>query len=430
MQDEPRSSASDGIAGIIGRPLGGYLPTRLVARGGMGIVYEATQASLNRSVAIKVLYPQLAADETFRERFRREALAVARLTHPHIARVFDYGEDPLYYLVMDYVRGDSLRELLARVHGAGQTFALARTLEILEQVGSAIDYAHRQNYVHRDIKPGNILLDLDGQAYLVDFGVAKLAGDSDVTMTGQIIGTPQYMAPEQGSGAADIGPPADLYALAVVAYEMLVGRVPFAGNTPLAVMQMHIANPPPPPSSFLSDFPATLEAVLLRALAKQPSERFASAQAFVTQLRAADAQRVLPASATPLTEPPPAPSTPTPASVAAPSAAQPLAVVASAPATPTGVPPVATSTTTPTATPVATPHSTAPAYRPPAQSIARPQTGPFATAEARRRRSCAPVLLVLILLAALVAAGVWAYQDGRLDQYIGNPTPTHAAGGG
>ncbi|HEU4792657.1 MAG TPA: serine/threonine-protein kinase, partial [Nitrolancea sp.] len=192
---------SRGIDGLIGRSFNGFRVTRFIARGGMGVVFEGVQESLARPVAIKFLYPHLSGDETFRERFEREARAVARLNHPNIVRVLDFGSDgSLHYIVMDLVDGESLRDRLARLQAEESTLRTDTIISIVQQIGGALSYAHRFDYVHRDVKPANILLAKDGRAYLSDFGVVKIIGDSPLTVAGAVVGTPEYMSPEQSSG--------------------------------------------------------------------------------------------------------------------------------------------------------------------------------------------------------------------------------------
>jgi len=275
-----------GFDSLVGRSFNGFRVTRLIARGGMGVVFEGVQESLDRTVAIKFLYPHLSDDDRFRERFEREARAAARLSHPNIVRILDYGVDGgLYYMIQDLIVGDSLRDRLTMLHTDGATLRTDMVITIVEQVGHALSYAHDHGYVHRDVKPGNVLLTKDGQAYLTDFGVVKLAGSSQLTAAGMIIGTPEYMAPEQSAGAVDIGPAADQYSLAIVTYEMLVGRVPFKAPTPAAVMRMHLTDPPPPPSTVVPWFPPEVETVLMRALSKEPFDRYDSVDEFVENLK-------------------------------------------------------------------------------------------------------------------------------------------------
>ncbi|HUG17142.1 MAG TPA: protein kinase, partial [Thermomicrobiales bacterium] len=214
-----------------------------------------------------------------------EARAIARLTHPNIVRVLDFGyEDSLHYMVMDFIDAESLRARLVRARDEGMTLQAKTTLTILRQISSALAYAHDMGLVHRDVKPGNILLAKNGQAFLADFGVVKLVGNSQITSTGTLVGTPDYMAPEQSSGAVDIGPNSDQYALAVVAYEMLTARVPFQAPTPVAVMHKHMVEPPPAPRSIAPWIPEAAEQVLLRALSKHPGARFESVEEFITRL--------------------------------------------------------------------------------------------------------------------------------------------------
>lgn len=273
--------------GLIGRSFSGYRITEFISRGGMGLVYKAHQESLNRPVAIKVLYPHLSADDSFRERFVREAQAAAALAHPNIVRVIDFGsQDDFEYMVMDYVDGESLRDLLLQLQQQGEHLPVERTIRILNEVGAALAYAHDRGFVHRDVKPGNVLLTSDGRALLSDFGVVKAIGMSQMTHAGAVIGTPDYAAPEQSLDAAAIGPGADQYSLGIVAYEMLTGRIPFQGQTPTASWQMHMNEPPPPPSEFAPWIPAEAEAALLKALAKQPADRHPDVMAFVERLSA------------------------------------------------------------------------------------------------------------------------------------------------
>jgi serine/threonine-protein kinase len=273
---------------LIGTTLGGYTVRRLIARGGMGMVFEGYQESLRRGVAIKVLYPHLSDEPSFRERFQREAQAIAQLRHPNIVRVIDYGFQGAYhFMVMELVNGASLRERLLKLHEEHRQMPADEALHIVEQVGAALAYAHARGYLHRDVKPGNIMLDEDGGILLSDFGLVKLADGASLTATGGIVGTPEYMAPEQALGENDIGMAADQYALGVVAYELFVGRVPFNAPTPVSLIQKHMTEPPPSPRSIMPWFPVHLESVLLRSLAKDPAARYASVAEFVAELQRA-----------------------------------------------------------------------------------------------------------------------------------------------
>ncbi|MGA7670203.1 MAG: serine/threonine-protein kinase, partial [Nitrolancea sp.] len=306
-----------GFEGLVGRSFGGFRVTRLIARGGMGVVFEGMQESLDRPVAIKFLYPHLSDDDRFRDRFEREARAAARLNHPNIVRILDFGVDGgLYYMIQDLIVGESLRERLTELHSSGGTLRTDAVLAMVDQVGRALSYAHDHGYVHRDVKPGNVLLSGDGQAYLTDFGVVKIAGANSLTAAGMIIGTPEYMAPEQSAGVIDVGPAADQYSLAVVTYEMLVGRVPFQAPTPAAVMRMHLTDPPPPPRTVVPWFPEEVEKVLTRALAKEPFDRYPSVAEFVADLKASVARAQQAAGGT-ISHPPVGPVAPVTAGAAA-----------------------------------------------------------------------------------------------------------------
>jgi tRNA A-37 threonylcarbamoyl transferase component Bud32 len=261
-----------------GTTIGAYRIEELIGRGGMGAVYKAYHPSLGRHVAIKVLPAYLRDDEEFRERLRQEGQAIAGLRHANILQVFDSGEDQgLLYLVTEYVRGGTLADKM------GTPQSLERTLELLRPVAEALDYAHARNILHRDIKPSNILLTAEGMPVLADFGLARMRGAERLTRTGVGVGTPEYMAPEQGAGE-DAGPAADRYALAVVAYELLTGRVPFKAETPLAVLLAHMHRPVPPPHDIHAGVAAGVGEVLIRGLAKEPEDRFPTAAAFVAAL--------------------------------------------------------------------------------------------------------------------------------------------------
>jgi serine/threonine protein kinase len=283
-------TGNQAVDSLIGRVFKGYKVTRFIARGGMGLVFEGVQESLDRSVAIKFLYPHLSDDDQFRDRFEREARAIARLDHPNIVRVLDFGsEGQMHFMILDFIDGPSLRDQLLRVQSDGLTLRTETIAAIVQQVGSALTYAHDRGYVHRDVKPGNIMLARNGRVFLTDFGVVKDVGAVGGTMTGAVIGTPEYMAPEQATGGT-VGPQADLYSLAVVAYEMLVGKVPFQSPTPVAVLTKHLHEPPPPPSTVAPWYGPEIDGVILKALSKNPAERYASAtefsQAFVAALYA------------------------------------------------------------------------------------------------------------------------------------------------
>ena len=265
---------------FIGKKLGAYEIGEPIGQGGMATVYKAFQPGMNRTVAVKVLPPLLAQNATFLARFRQEAQVIARLEHAHILPVYDYGEsDPtpasgaggVIYIVMRYLDGGSLQKKI----DAGR-MPLRDVSKILSQIASALDHAHRQGVIHRDIKPSNVLLDRQGDAFLTDFGIAKMvAGTLDLTGTG-VIGTPQYMSPEQGQGF-EIDGRSDVYSLGVMLYEALTGRVPFDAETPLAVVLKHVTEPLPSARTHAPDLPESVETVLNTALAKKPGDRHATA---------------------------------------------------------------------------------------------------------------------------------------------------------
>ncbi len=269
-----------------GTILGRYRLLEKAGVGGMSEVWKAEDETLKRTVAVKVILGPVAADSTFRERFLREARLVAGLEHPNVLPVFDYGTekidgDEVSYLVMPLVAGGSLK---GRVAGPVPP-ALAITW--LSAIASALDHAHAKGILHRDVKPGNVLLDSQGRPLLADFGLARSADvSSGLTATGTVLGTPLYMAPEQATGAILSGR-ADQYALAVIAFELLAGRVPFSAQSPLAVLHQHVATPPPPLSSVLPGTAPAVDAVLARGLSKEPADRFDSCGAFVGALGAA-----------------------------------------------------------------------------------------------------------------------------------------------
>jgi len=310
-----------------GATIGPYRIVEQTGRGGMATVYKAYQPALARYVAVKVLPAFFAEEDGFRQRFQQEAIAVARLRHPNILVVFDYGEENgIPYLVGDYIDGGTLAEQV------GTPLPLDYSMGILAPIASALDYAHTRGILHRDVKPSNVLLQRDGTPILADFGLAKMMGSlSRLTGTGVAMGTPEYMAPEQAAGeAVDAG--ADNYALAVVAYELLTGRVPFSADTPLAVLLAHLHKPLPLPRTVNPALPAAVEDVLLKGLAKNPAERYPTASAFIQALSSAGQPAApAPARAEPLPSALPAPPAATtgapllPAVAALPAARGPVA---------------------------------------------------------------------------------------------------------
>jgi ligand-binding sensor domain-containing protein len=268
----------------IGTTLGAYQIVEQIGRGGMATVFKAYQPSMDRYVAVKILPSHFTEDSSFMGRFTQEARTLARLEHPHILPVHDYGEQQgITYLVMRYVEAGTLKDVITQTG----PMTLPEAARIMGQVGGAVDYAHSQGVVHRDIKPSNVLIDRRGNTFLTDFGIARLVAETaQFTATGAIIGTPAYMSPEQG-----LGQPADhrsdIYALGVVLFEMLTGHVPYEAETPLAVLLKHVNEPLPLPRQIKPDLPPAIERVLLKALAKDPDHRFQSAQALVDALQEA-----------------------------------------------------------------------------------------------------------------------------------------------
>lgn len=270
---------------LAGRQFGAYRILDRLGEGGMATVYKAYQPGVDRYVALKVLPRQLAGEPEFLKRFQQEARLLAKLQHPHILPVFDYGEADQYtYIVMPLISSGTLADLLQ-----GQPFPAAQMTRIISQVGDALDYAHAQGLVHRDIKPSNILVDERGNCLLADFGIARLyEGTSHFTRTGGIIGTPAYMSPEQGQGGA-VDQRSDIYSLGIVLYEMATGRVPYQAETPIAVVFKHIQDPLPGPRLLNPSLPERVERVILKALAKNPADRFNTAGQMVQALNTASA---------------------------------------------------------------------------------------------------------------------------------------------
>ena len=269
-----------------GGTLGRYTIQGMIGRGGMANVYKAFQPALERVVALKVMRAALTEDPEFVERFRREARAVARLEHPNIVQIYDFDEiDGHSVLAMQFLDGGTLKERLTEVGGPLPPPEAAR---IVRGVAEALDHAHSLDIVHRDVKPSNVMLTKLGRVVVTDFGIAKMLGSSTTqyTQTGVGVGTPDYMSPEQGQGMP-IDRRADVYALGAVAYEMLTGRVPFTAETPLAVVFKHVRDPLPRPSSLNPAIGPAIEAVLDKAMAKQPDDRYPTAGAFAAALEEA-----------------------------------------------------------------------------------------------------------------------------------------------
>jgi len=260
---------------LIGKYLGSYKIISLLGQGGMATVYKAYQANMDRHVAIKVLPIHYAADPNFKKRFSQEARTIAKLEHPHILPVHDFGEaDGYLYIVMRIVETGSLADLLKQQ----PLLPPAQIRQLVTQIADALDYAHTHGVIHRDIKPGNVLLDERGNCLLTDFGIAKIAESSTFfTNTGGILGTPAYMSPEQALGQKLDGR-SDIYALGVILYQMATKTLPFKADTPMALAFKHVNEPLPPPRTVNSSIPSQVEQVIIKSLSKQPADRFATAR--------------------------------------------------------------------------------------------------------------------------------------------------------
>jgi len=252
---------------------GRYRIQRRLGKGGMARVYLAEDESLDRQVAIKILEDRHSDDPHFIERFQREARAAARLNHPNLVQIYDRAQvDGTSYIVMEYVEGETLKDLIRREAPLDPRRAIGIAMQVL----AALRVAHQAGVIHRDIKPQNILVQPDGRVKVADFGIAR-AGGSDMTEAGSIVGTAQYLAPEQAQGL-ELGPPADLYAVGVVLYEMLTGRVPFEGDSAVTIAMKHVQEPPQQLTERNPLVPPSLEAVVMRALSKNPAQRYATAE--------------------------------------------------------------------------------------------------------------------------------------------------------
>jgi serine/threonine protein kinase len=267
-----------------GEKIGPYLLLGQLGQGGMATVYKAQHVELNRLVALKVMHQALQEDPSFITRFQREAQIVSGLEHPHIVPIYDYQQhEGQPYLVMKLIEGETLKSRMNR--GA---LSLDEILEVMTAVGSALTYAHKKGVLHRDIKPSNIVLDKENIPYVTDFGLARIAALGESTISADmLLGTPQYISPEQARGARNLDGRADIYSLGVVLYELIVGRVPFTGDTPYSIIHDHIYTPLPLPSAANPEIPRAVEAVLLKALAKDPDDRYATADDCINDFRRA-----------------------------------------------------------------------------------------------------------------------------------------------
>jgi beta-lactam-binding protein with PASTA domain/predicted Ser/Thr protein kinase len=350
---------------------GRYRILRRLGSGGMANVYLAEDEDLGRRVAIKILNERYASEDSFNERFRREAKSAAGLSHPNIVAIYDRGEaDGRPYIAMEVIEGRSLKELIV----ASGSLPIQQAIQYAKQILNAVRFAHRHGIIHRDIKPHNILLGSEDRLKVTDFGIAR-AGASQMTEVGSIMGTAQYLSPEQARGAP-VAAPSDLYSAGVVLYEMLTGRTPFEGETPIEIAMKHLNEPPRPPSTLRPEIPPELDQIVLRALAKDAHERYQSAEEFSADLDRVEAG--IPVS----------PET----------AAAATAILTALPLT--------------SATQVIAPEGgTRVLPRTPPQPVRRPPADYGYEKAPRKRRRWLPWLLALLLLAAAVAAGWYIYSQ-------------------
>jgi serine/threonine protein kinase len=391
---------------LSGKSFGVYRIVEPLGRGGMASVYKAYQPAVDRYVALKVLPSHLAQDPEFLARFKQEAKMLAKLQHPHILPVHDFGESDGYtYIVMPFIKTGTLAARLT-----GHPLPFDQIKRVITQVGDALDCAHAQGLVHRDVKPSNILLDERGNCLLADFGIAKiLEGGDTLTATGGLLGTPQYMSPEQGLGNALDGR-SDVYSLGVVLYEMATGQVPYEAETPLAVVIKHIKDPLPVPSRINPDIAEPLQRMIFRAMHKEASERFATAGAMVEAM-----------SAMPLT---PAPSTAEPAVTVPMTGVPPLPTVAMA--GPGGVDDVTVPNTVAAgAAPASMAQDTTVAADTGGVRTENPDVTQSGTSD--MRRPVAVGVAALVALALLLFFAPWNNPETELTQAQNQPTPETSA---
>lgn len=270
---------------LIGKEIGKYRITKHIGRGGMADVYMGIHTYLERQVAIKVLHSYLLEEGgNFIERFKREAKAVANLRHPNIVQIYDFDiQGDLIFMVMDFVDGINLQKMLEQLDKEDERLPTKLIGSIINDIAKALDYAHSQGILHRDVKPSNILIDKDGKAYLMDFGIARIVGNQKLTATGSLIGTPAYMSPEQGR-SEELTKESDIYSLGIVAFEMLTGKVPYDGQTPIGIIHKQITEPIPDIGDFVEDIPNIAQNVIDKVLAKSPSDRYYSADELAVAL--------------------------------------------------------------------------------------------------------------------------------------------------
>jgi serine/threonine protein kinase len=271
---------------VNGRKLGKFEILERLGRGGMAEVYRARQPSLDRFVAIKVLHPFLADDPEFTARFEREARNIGRLKHPNIVQVYDFETDAAtetYYMVMELIEGPTLKDVLERLNERGEPMPVRDALRIAREAAVALAYAHSQSMVHRDVKPANLMLDRGHRVVLTDFGIARIVSSAHLSSGTAMVGTPAYMAPEQGLGDAG-DERSDLYSLGAILYQMLTGRLPYDGETPLSVVLKHLNEPIPSARALNADVPEAVDTLIQRLMAKDPAERYQNATELIHDL--------------------------------------------------------------------------------------------------------------------------------------------------
>jgi serine/threonine protein kinase len=268
------------------RKLGKYQIIERLGRGGMAEVYRAYHTNLDRYVAIKVLHNFLADDPEFKSRFEKEAQNIAKLRHPNIVQVYDFdydAESESYYMVMELVNGDTLKDHMGDLHHTDQQLPIEEALRITREAASALAYAHSRNMIHRDVKPANLMLDQDKRVVLTDFGIAKMVTGAQFTISGGMVGTPAYMAPEQGLGEAG-NERSDLYSLGIILYQMLTGKLPYESETPLAVILMHLNEETPSPVTLNPSVSKSVELLTMRLMSKKPEDRYQTALDLIADL--------------------------------------------------------------------------------------------------------------------------------------------------
>jgi len=264
-----------------------YLIEEMLGQGGMSAVYKATDPNLRRVVAIKMIHTHLSDNPDFVKRFEEEAAAVAQLRHPGIIQVYDFNQDDeVYYMVLEFVPGETIQDHLKRLNESSRRLPIAKVMEYMANVCDAVDYAHQRGMIHRDIKPANIMLNTQGQVILMDFGIAKIVGGQRHTATGAVVGTAMYMSPEQIRGEQP-DRRSDIYSLGVTLYEMVSGQPPFQADSAMTLMMMHVNDPVPDPRKLNPEVPDELIAIINKALAKNPNDRYQTAAEMASALRSA-----------------------------------------------------------------------------------------------------------------------------------------------